>query len=228
MIFSPSGASAGIGFAIPTNLSGEVMKQLIAHGKVQRGTLGLQTQDITPRIARLLGVSRTEGAVVTRVSEGSTADAAGIQPGDVITSLNGKPLRDSGELRNSEGLLPLGSRVTLDLVRDGKTREVSATLAAEKLATVDGARLDPRLAGVSFSDLSQGDRSQGLAGVRVTAVRSGSPAAQSGLRKGDLVIGVGNRRITSIRGLQVLAGVRPRQLALAVADEDGMHYVLVQ
>ena len=228
MIFSPSGASAGIGFAIPTNLSGEVMKQLIAHGKVQRGTLGLQTQDITPRIARLLGVSNTEGAVVTRVSEGSTADAAGIQPGDVITSLNGKPLHDSGELRNSEGLLPLGSRVTLDLMRNGKTREVSATLAAEKLATIDGARLDPRLAGVNFSDLSQGDRSQGLAGVRVTAVRAGSPAAQSGLREGDLVIGVGNRRITSIRGMQVLAGVHPRQLALAVADDDGMHYVLVQ
>ncbi|AND70906.1 hypothetical protein ATSB10_34520 [Dyella thiooxydans] len=228
MIFSPSGASAGIGFAIPTNLSGEVMKQLIAHGRVQRGTLGLQTQDITPRIARLLGVSGTEGAVVTRVAEGSTADAAGIEPGDVITALNGKPLHDSNELRNSEGLLPLGSRVTLELMRDGKEREVGATLAAEKLATLSGARLDPRLVGVDFSDLGQSDRSQGLAGVRVTEVRPGSLAARSGLQKGDVVIGVGNRRITSVRGLQGLAGVHPRQLALAVADDDGMHYVVIE
>ena len=227
MIFSPSGASAGIGFAIPTNLSGAVMKQLIAHGRVQRGSLGVQTQDITPRIAKLLGVSNTEGAVVTRVSEGSPAAAAGIAPGDVLTTLNGKPLRDSNELRNSEGLLPLGSNVTLGLLREGKTREVHATLAAEKLATVEGVQLDPRLAGVSFSELSQSERSQGLAGVRVTAVQPGSIAAHSGLQKGDVVIGIGNRRVTSVRGLQALAGVRPRQLALAIADDEGMHYVLM-
>ena len=227
MIFSPSGASAGIGFAIPTNLSGEVMKQLIAHGKVQRGSLGVQTQDITPRIAQLLGVKARQGVVVTGVSDGSAAASAGIEPGDVLTSLNGKPLRNSDELRNTEGLLPLGSKVTLDLLRDGKPREVSATLVAEKLASVDGAQLDPRLAGVSFSELSQRERSQGLSGVKVTAVRAGSRAARSGLQADDVVIGVGNRRITTVRALQALAGVHPRQLALAVADDDGMHYVVV-
>ncbi|HEX5306550.1 MAG TPA: Do family serine endopeptidase [Dyella sp.] len=227
MILSPSGASAGIGFAIPSNLSGEVMRQLIAYGRVERGSLGVQTQDITPRIARLLGVKNAEGAVVTRVSKGSPAAAAGIMPGDVITELNGKPLNDSADLRNSEGLLPLGSEVTLGLLRDGAPRQVRATLEAEKLATVDGAQLDPRLAGVSFSELSQSERAQGSAGVSITAVQSGSVAARSGLRKGDLVIGIGNRRITSVRGLKALAGVRPRQLALAIADDQGMHYVLL-
>lgn len=227
MIFSPSGASAGIGFAIPTNLSGEVMKQLIAHGKVQRGSLGVQTQDITPRIARLLGVKATQGVVVTGVSDGSAAAGAGIEPGDVLTTLNGKTLRNSEQLRNAEGLLPLGSRITLGLTRDGKSRDVSATLVAEKLATVEGARLDPRLAGVSFSELSQRERSQGLSGVKVTQVQAGSRAALSGLKADDVVIGVGNRRITTVRALQALAGVHPRQLALAVADDDGMHYVLV-
>lgn len=227
MIFSPSGASAGIGFAIPTNLSGEVMKQLIAHGKVQRGSLGVQTQDITPRIARLLGVKATQGVVVTGVSDGSAAASAGIEPGDVLTTLNGKTLRDSEQLRNAEGLLPLGSRVTLGLMRDGNSRDVSATLEAEKLATVEGAQLDPRLAGVSFSELSQRERSQGLSGVKVTRIQAGSRAALSGLKADDVVIGVGNRRITTVRALQALAGVHPRQLALAVADDDGMHYVLV-
>lgn len=227
MIFSPSGASAGIGFAIPTNLSGEVMKQLIAHGKVQRGSLGVQTQDITPRIAKLLGVKANQGVVVTGVSDGSAAASAGIEPGDVLTSLNGATLRNSGELRNTEGLLPLGSTVTLALLRDGKSRTVSTTLVAEKLATAEGAQLDPRLAGVSFSELSQRERSQGLSGVKVTAVRAGSRAARSGLQADDVVIGIGNRRITTVRALQVLAGAHPRQLALAIADDDGMHYVLV-
>ena len=112
-------------------------------------------------------------------------------------------------------------------LREGKTRQVHATLAAEKLATVEGARLDPRLTGVSFSELSQSERSQGLAGVRVTAVQPGSIAARAGLQQGDVLIGIGNRRITSVRGLQALAGVRPRQLALAIADDQGMHYVLM-
>ena len=92
---------------------------------------------------------------------------------------------------------------------------------------MEGVQLDPRLAGVSFSELSQSERSQGLAGVRVTAVRPDSIAARSGLQKGDVVIGIGNRRITSVRGLQALTGVHPRQLALAIADDDGMHYVLM-
>ncbi|HET6432885.1 Do family serine endopeptidase [Dyella sp.] len=227
MIFSPSGASAGIGFAIPTNLSGAVMKQLIAHGKVERGSLGVQTQDLTPRMARLLGVQASAGVVVTRVSDGSAAASAGIAPGDVLTSLNGKPLRNSGELRNSEGLLPLGSRVSLGLLRDGQPREVSAVLAAEKLATLDGGALDPRLAGVRFSELNERERAQGLSGVKITAVRAGSAAARAGLQPDDLLIGIGNRRIVSVRALQLLAGAHPRQLALAIADDQGMHYVLV-
>jgi S1-C subfamily serine protease len=89
MIFSPSGGNVGIGFAIPSNLASEVMQQLIAHGKVQRGTLGLQSQDITPRIARLLGLAQDHGVVVTGVDAGSPAEQAGLRPGDVVTSING-------------------------------------------------------------------------------------------------------------------------------------------
>lgn len=227
MIFSPSGASAGIGFAIPSNLTTEVMQQLIAHGKVQRGNLGLQTQDITPRIASLLGVKDSHGVVVTGVSDDSAAARAGLQPGDVLATLDGKPLRNSSDLHNREGLLPVGSTVTLGVLRDGKPREVTARLAAEKLATLNGEMLDPRLTGVRLSDISQNSRSKGLYGVEVITVAPGSRAAQAGLQAHDLIIGVGNRRITSLRALRGLAGVHPRQLALAVADDDGMHYVVV-
>jgi Do/DeqQ family serine protease len=228
MIFSPSGGNVGIGFAIPSNLAAEVMQQLIAHGKVQRGSLGLQSQDITPRIARMLNLAQDNGVVVTGVNAGSPAEQAGLQPGDVLTTINGKPLRSVNELRNTEGLLPVGSTVKLGVLHNGKAREASAVLRPEKLASLDGGRLDPRLAGVTFNELSQSERSQGMYGVAVGTVAPGSRAAAAGLSEGDIVIGVGSMRITGLRMLRELAGVRPRQLVLVVADADGTHYVLIQ
>ena len=112
-------------------------------------------------------------------------------------------------------------------MRDGQPRQVNATLSAEKLATLDGGQLDPRLAGVRFSELSQGRREQGWYGAAVSTVQPGSRAAQAGLQAGDVVIGIGNQRITSLRMLRGLAGVRLRQLVLVVADADGSHYVLI-
>jgi S1-C subfamily serine protease len=227
MIYSPSGASAGIGFAIPSDLIGEVMRQLIAHGKVSRGTLGLQTQDITPRIARMLGLSNNNGVVVTNVVRGSSADKAGLAVGDVITAVDGKPLHDSQQLHNTEGLEPVGSVVNMTIRRNGAERKVSATLTPEKLATLDGRALDPRLAGVEFSELSENQRSQGVAGVAVVSVRAGSDAAQAGLATGDIVVGVGNYRVTSVRDMQRLAGMQPRVLTLVVASHGNLHYVQI-
>jgi Do/DeqQ family serine protease len=227
MIFSPSGGNVGIGFAIPSDITSQVMAQLLAHGKVQRGSLGMQTQAITPRIAQLLKLKDSNGVVVTGVSDGSAAEHAGLQPGDVLTSINGKPLRNVQQLHNAEGLLPLGSTVQLDVLRDGHSRAVNATLSAEKLASVDGAELDPRLAGVRFSDLDQNQHSQGIYGVAVSAVQPGSRAARAGLSTDDVVIGVGNQRITGLRALRGLAGVKPRQLVLVVADADGSRYVVI-
>jgi Do/DeqQ family serine protease len=227
MIFSPSGGNVGIGFAIPSNLTSSVMAQLLAHGKVERGSLGMQTQAITPRIAQLLKLEDDKGVVVTGVNPGSAAEHAGLQPGDVLTTLNGKPLHNEQELRNTEGLLPLGSTVQLGVLRDGHSRQVSATLAAEKLGSLDGGKLDPRLAGVRFSELSQRQRDQGLYGVAISAVQPGSRAARAGLSTDDMLIGVGNQRITSLRMLGGLAGVHPRQLVLVVADADGSRYVVV-
>jgi serine protease DegQ len=227
MIFSPSGGNVGIGFAIPSNLAAGVMKQLVAHGKVSRGTLGLQTQDITPRIARMLGLSDSQGVVVTNVARGSSADRAGLQIGDVITALDGKPLHDSQQLHNAEGLQPVGSTLRMTVRRDGASRQLSATLAPEKLATLDGRVLDPRLAGVVFSELDESQRNQGLAGVAVASVGAGSNAAQAGLGTGDILVGIDHYRVTSVRDLQRLAGLHPRALVLVVASHGSLQYVQI-
>ena len=225
MILSPSGGNVGIGFAIPSDLTTQVMRQLIEHGRVVRGSLGVQTQDITPRIAKLLNLSTSQGVVVTRVAPDSAAAHAGLAPGDVLQAIDGKPLHDSDELRNAEGLLPLGSQVTLKLTRNGEARQVQATLTPEKLASVDGATLDQRLAGVRFSELSMAQRGQGVAGVAVTAVQAGSRADRLGLAEGDIVIGVNNRRVTSLRELRGLIAMQPRQLVLVVDSDGGVQYV---
>jgi S1-C subfamily serine protease len=227
MILSPSGGNVGIGFAIPSAITSEVMAQLVAHGKVQRGSLGVQTQAITPRIAQLLKLQDSNGVVVTGVSAGSAAEHAGLQPGDVLTTLNGKPLHSVQELRNAEGLLPLGSTVQLDVLRDGHSTEVSVTLSPEKLASVDGGQLDARLSGVRFSDLTDDQRAQGFSGVVISTVQPGSRAAAAGLTGDSVLIGVGNLRITSVAMLRGLAKVHLTQLVLVVADGEGGHYVVI-
>ncbi|MGN6321195.1 MAG: DegQ family serine endoprotease [Dyella sp.] len=228
MILSPSGGNVGIGFAIPSDVATEVMQQLIAHGKVSRGSLGAQTQDITPNIARMLNLKSNDGAVVTRVLPGSAADRAGFEVGDVITAVNGKTLHSSEELTNAIGLLPADSTVSLTALRNGASRKFTVQLTPQKVASLDGAKLDPRLTGVTFSELSDQQATQGMSGVSVSAVNPNSRAAQAGLSAGDVIVGIGNRRITSLRDLQGLAAMHPRQLVLLVATDDGLNYVVVQ
>jgi Do/DeqQ family serine protease len=227
MIYSPSGASAGIGFAIPTNLAREVMQQLLAYGKVRRGSLGVQVHDLTARIASALGLEAGEGVVVTHVTSGSPGDNAGVHTGDLLTAVDGKPVRSAQDLRNIEGLLPVGSQVQLSLQRDGKTRQVQARIEPEKLAHAAGADIDPRLAGADFSDLPQSQRSQGQYGVTVTAVAAGSRAARNGLAAGDVVIGVNQRRVSGVAALKaLLGGPPPRQLMLIVLRGNQVMYRL--
>nr|WP_132147153.1 Do family serine endopeptidase [Luteibacter rhizovicinus] len=227
MIFSPSGGNVGIGFAIPVDLAGQVMKQLLAYGKVRRGNLGVDVQDVTPRVAQALKLKDTTGAVVTRINEGSPADGAGLQIGDVLTAVDGKPVRSAQDVRNAEGLLPLGTSVHLTVQREGTSREVEAKIEAAKLATLDGGRVDPRLTGVTLTDVDGEQRAQGLYGAVLSGVRRGTVAASAGLQDGDIVIGVGQRRVTSVKALQGIGGQPPRQLLLTVVRGDGVYYAVL-
>jgi S1-C subfamily serine protease len=177
----------------------------------------------------MLNLKSDEGAVVTRVMPGSAAERAGLEVGDVITAVNGQSLQNADQLSNALGLLPANSTVSLSALRNGAPRKFAVQLTPQpKAAALDGGRLDPRLSGVTFSDLSDEQAGQGMTGVTVQAVKPDSRAAQAGLSPGDVVVGVGNRRITSLRDLQMLAGARPRQLVLLVATDQGLNYVVVQ
>jgi Do/DeqQ family serine protease len=215
-IYSPSGGNVGIGFAIPTNLARQIMQQLIATGTVVHASLGLQAQDISPDIAQALGVNPGAGAVVTRVRAGSPAEAAGIQAGDVVLSVGGKPIHSATDLQNAQGILPVGTRVELQLVRDGQPVHVQALLRAAPSAKADGERLDARLGGAQLSEVAAGTSREGLAGVRVNRVASDSRAAHSGLKPGDLIIGVNQIDIAGLDDLHTLLRRYPRQVLLSV------------
>ena len=203
--YNPRGSGAGnigLSFAIPVNLAREVMRQLMAYGEVRRGSLGLETPDMTAALAKQFGLDiNLRGALVRRVYRGSPAEVAGVKPGDVIVAANGQRI-DSGQgLHNVEGLLPVGQPVKLDLQRDGKPMSVTATLKAQA-KEVDGASLDPRLAGATFTDLPERYRQQGLSGVIISKVAPGSRAARNQLDGGDLVLAINRRTVSDLNAFR--------------------------
>jgi Do/DeqQ family serine protease len=216
--FNPRGSMAGnigLGFAIPSNLAGDVMRQLAATGEVHRGSLGIDTQDVDAGIATGLGLADARGAVVTRVYPGSAAAAAGVQVGDVILGANGQRIDDRDTLRNFEGLQGVGARVALDLRRDGKPLQLTATLREQPRA-LPGATLDPRLSGATFTELPASLRQSGLDGVLVESVASGSRAASNGLRAGDRVVAANSGRFDDLPGFRLSFSKAPPQLLLQV------------
>ncbi len=129
-IISSNGGNVGIGFAIPVNMARTVTDQLIKYGAVKRGQLGVSMYTVTPDIAHSLGLTSAVGALVSQVVEGSAADKAGLRVGDVITSVNSQPVKSNSELRNAIGLLRVGDRMDIGLMRDGKPMQVTAVIAA--------------------------------------------------------------------------------------------------
>jgi len=199
-ILSRSGGNIGIGFAIPVNMVKNVMAQLIRFGEVKRGVLGVNIYDVTPDIAKEFGLSESSGALVAGVIQGSAADRAGVKTGDIITSLNGVQMKTAGELRNAIGMLRVGSTVQIGLLRDGKPRRITAMIADRgDEETANAAVINKALDGAELADAPD------AGGVVIRSVQDGSPAAQSGLRANDLIIGVGRTPVTDTKALRQAA-----------------------
>ncbi len=228
-IYSPSGGNVGIGFAIPAKLAKDVMRQLLAFGEVKRGSLGVDTQDVTADLAPMLGLKAAKGAVVTRVLARSPAAAAGLREGDVITALNGKAVNASNELANLEGLLPVGTQVTISVLREGASVTLTATLKPTELRQTTGDKLDAGLAGATLGDLPDKFRRQGLSGVLVNAVTKDSRAAANGLRANDLIAAVNQVEVRDLTEMEArVAKRRSEQLLLTVVRGRSAFYMLVE
>jgi serine protease Do/serine protease DegQ len=197
-ILSRSGGNIGIGFAIPVNMAHSVMDQLIKYGSVKRGQLGVSMYTVTPDIAHSLGLPNALGALVSQVVDGSPAEKAGIHTGDVITSVNGQPVKSNSELRNSIGLMRVGDKVEIGLLRDGKPVKVTAIIADTTATTQPGPAesIHKAFEGATLADAPDGG------GALVKSVEPGSAAAQSGLRNNDVIVGANRGRVTTLQQLR--------------------------
>jgi serine protease Do len=244
MIFSPSGGSVGIGFAIPATTIHDVVAQLQAHGKVSRGFLGADIQSITPDMAASLGLKDEKGAIVASVIPNGPAAKAGFEQGDVVTAIDGKPLEDSKDLVRRVGSSVAGSNSDFTIQRDGQTRTIKVTIGArpdEKVASAEPATPSSMPAtasamGLGLTALTPDARraynlGSGVEGVVITKVDPSSDAADKGLQAGDVVLKVGSRAVHTPQ--DVKDGVAEAQkggrksVLLLVASQGRSQYVAV-
>jgi serine protease Do len=206
-----SGGNEGIGFAIPINMARSVMSQILDHGKVNRAYLGIMIQDITPGISKAMNLKDMKGVLVGDVSPTGPAQKSGVQRGDVILELNGKPMGDSRELRNTISMMDPNATVSLKLMRNGSPTDVSVKLGElpndkEQTKTVEGSS-EQALDGVTVENLdAESARQLGLpaatAGVVVTDINPSSPLASAGLRRGDVIQEVNHQPVKNVAQLE--------------------------
>ena len=200
-IFSGTGGNIGIGFAIPVNMARSVMNQIITFGSVRRGLLGVSISIITPEIAETYDLDNTSGAFVTEVASGSAAEAAGLQIGDVIVSVDGESMDGPGALRNAIGLLSPGDTVTVGYLRDGSLLSASATLG-ERPSPGQAQALSEFAPEFGGADLATNNEARGdfngTEGVLAITVEPGSAAYENGLRTGDVITHINRQRVRNL------------------------------
>ncbi|MCB1668675.1 MAG: DegQ family serine endoprotease [Pseudomonadales bacterium] len=219
-IYTRSGGSIGVSFAIPTSLALEVVDQLKAKGRVDRGWLGVYIQDIDKELAESLELDRPQGALIVQVEPDGPADKAGIRAGDVILSFDGKSIDESGDLPHVVGLLPPGKNVTAQLMRKGKSRTVKVEVGAlpgQVSAQGDSPGQGDRL-GLSLRELDEKSaRNWNLrGGVVITEVFPDTAAARTGLRPGDVIVQLGYNAIQNLQEYQAIIDDLPEKSPVAI------------
>jgi serine protease Do len=233
-IFSPSGGSVGIGFDIPADTAKLVVAQLENKGYVTRGWMGVQVQPVTPEIADSLGLKKVEGALVDEPQPNSPAAKAGIAAGDVITTVNGKPIKDSRVLAREVGMLPPGTSVKFDVLHQGTAKTVTLTLGkmpreqqANAGAPDKSAQNEPHL-GLALAPANE-VAGEGAQGVAVVGVELGSPAAERGFKTGDVILQVGGKSVSNVTdvrsALDAAHASGKRDVLMRVKTANGARFV---
>jgi len=244
MIFSPSGGSVGIGFAIPASTIKDVVSQLEAHGRVARGWLGVEIQSVTPEIASTLGMKEPKGAIVASVVPGGPAAKAGLRQGDVVLAVNGKAVEDSRDLSRRIAAIAAGTNATLTVNRDGKPEQITAHIAPRKEERVasnvpqmgGGAAATGEAMGLGLAAVTPQTRrlynlDDNAQGVLITKVDPDSDAADKGLQPGDVLMSVSNKTVHTPqdvqRGIAEAHNMGRKSVLLLVATSAGSRYIAV-
>ncbi len=220
-ILAPNGGNVGIGFAIPSNMVMTLKETLIEHGEVKRGLLGVTTQDLTPELIKAFDLKSRRGAVVSKVEGNSAADLAGIEPGDIIVSLNGKKVKGSHQIRNIIGLLQIGDEVQVGLIRAGNKQSITAQIGKPKRPQLKGDSLHKTLKGTILTGSQRGQ----VEGVLFAAIDNTSYAWKNGLRPGDIIVSANRYRVRNLDQLSQV--VDPRRALLINIQRGSEAFFLV-
>ncbi|ADW75236.1 MULTISPECIES: serine endoprotease DegP [Rahnella] len=224
-ILAPDGGNIGIGFAIPSNMVKNLSKQMIEFGQVKRGELGIMGTELNSELAKAMKVDAQRGAFISQVMPKSAAEKAGIKAGDVILSMNGKPISSFASFRADIGTLPIGTKVTLGLLREGKPMNVDVTIEqSTQTSKIESGNIYTGIEGAELSNGAAGDQK----GVKVDEVKPGSTAARIGLKKGDVILGVNQQKVTNLGELRKILDTKPNVLALDIQRGDTSIYLLAQ
>ncbi|WP_455222727.1 Do family serine endopeptidase [Kaarinaea lacus] len=223
-IIAPSGGNVGIGFAIPINMVQSTMKQILQYGEVRRGDVGLAVQDISHDLRQAFNLPIGQrGVLVTGVNDGSTAEKAGIKPGDVIVAIDGEATTSSSQLRSQIGVKGIGEKLTIDIIREGATNQFVVGVA-EPQSVIGGvaSRFSRLLEGARFDNHPSGE------GVVVTGIAPNSNAGYSGLRQGDIVIGANRQRVTDLDSFRKALSGNYKQLLLHINRNGYVFYLVIR
>lgn len=221
-IIAPAGGNVGIGFAIPINMARSSVDQIVEHGEVKRGQIGVSIQDVTPDLQQAFALENGQlGVLVTGVAEQSEAEKAGIKPGDVIVAVDGRDTLSTGALRNAIGVKKIGDKVAITLIRDGKQKQLDTKVGEAQTAATSG-DLHDLLAGARFEDNPEGN------GVLVAGIAPRTPAAASGLRSGDIIIGANRARVDGMQDLNRALKKSTDAILLHIQRGRGSFYLVIR
>ncbi|MDO9046703.1 MAG: DegQ family serine endoprotease [Methylobacter sp.] len=221
-ILAPTGGNVGIGFAIPSNMIMTIKESLVKHGEVRRGLLGVTTQDLTPELVKAFNLKNIQGAAISRVESNSPAAKAGLEPGDIIVSANGRPIKNSHDIRNIVGLMQIGDKVDLEYFRRGEKMQVTATIGKQELPRLAGNQLHNSLQGALLSTTLKGQ----VEGVLIEKIDTASGAWRAGLRPGDVIVSANRYRVRNIEELKQVVDPNSPLLINIQRGQEGFFVVL--
>ena len=216
--------NVGIGFAIPINMVRELTNQLIEYGEVRRGMLGVIMQNLTPELARAFGSDIHQGVVISQVVENSAASKAGLKAGDVVSTINGDTVKSASAMRNMVGLMRVGDKMNITVVRNGENKILTATIEDEIEQSLGGEKLNAKLTGAEIIGHDEGGNQY----LEVTAVERGSPAWNARLRKGDLILSVNRQSVKTLNELKQAVNQDDKQILINIQRGQTALFILIE
>ncbi len=224
ILASGGAGNVGIGFAIPINMVRELTDQLIEYGEVRRGMLGVIMQNLTPELARAFGLDMHQGVVISQVVDDSAADKAGLKAGDVVSEINGVTVKSASSMRNMVGLMRVGAKMDISVIRDGNKKILTAYIEDEVEQSLAGEKLNEKLAGAVIESHDDGGNNF----LVVADVSRGSAAWNARLRKGDLILSVNRAPVKSLADMKKMVKTSDEQILFNVQRGQTALFILIQ